>query len=62
MSKELSKYTFIGKSDQYFTEGEVYEIRRFPDRYQVDSDDEGDHHGLSKGQLKRWFSPVTETK
>ena len=54
----MAKYEFIDKSDDFFTKGEVYEIYPFNGRYQVEADDDGDHHGLNGRQVKKWFKPV----
>ncbi len=52
------KVEFRAKTDQFFTNGETYDAIPHNSKWMIVKDDEGDHHGLSEKQLKRWFNEV----
>ena len=56
----MPKYIYTDKSCYFFTKGKEYEIYPFNKKFQVEADDDGDHHGLSATQLNKWFKPVVE--
>ena len=46
---------FTDKSDEFFTQGETYKAYdRGGGKFTLE-DDDGDDHGMTSHQLKRWF-------
>ncbi len=57
---EHRKVEFTDKTDQFFTEGKVYDAYKVGNRWVIEFDDEDDTHGMSDRQLNKWFKRVNK--
>jgi len=61
MAKKPTKkyFKYNSRSDQFFTKGNVYVAYEIsPGKWSIEEDDEGDNHGMSEAQIRRWFQEV----